>query len=123
VVSDTGPGAIVDEIFKPFFTTKPEGMGMGLAFSRTIIEAHGGRLWADHTSARAQPSIAVLPFTNMSCDLEQEYFSDGITEDIIGLSLFRELIVIARTSSFSYGFQPWSYGRRESSASFRSRAD
>ena len=50
-----------------------------------------------------KPSIAVLPFTNMSGDLDQEYFSDGITEDIITeLSRFRELFVIARNSSFSY---------------------
>ena len=49
-----------------------------------------------------KPSIAVLPFTNMSCDPEQEYFSDGITEDIITeLSRFRELFVIARNSSFA----------------------
>jgi TolB-like protein/cytochrome c-type biogenesis protein CcmH/NrfG len=50
-----------------------------------------------------KPSIAVLPFTNMSGDPEQEYFSDGITEDIITeLSRFRELYVIARNSAFSY---------------------
>jgi adenylate cyclase len=48
-------------------------------------------------------SIAVLPFTNMSGDPEQEYFSDGITEDIITeLSRFRELFVIARNSTFTY---------------------
>ena len=50
-----------------------------------------------------KPSIAVLPFLNMSDDPEQEYFSDGITEDIItGLSRFRELFVIARGSSFAF---------------------
>ena len=50
-----------------------------------------------------KPSIAVLPFTNMSSDDEQEYFSDGITEDIITeLSRFRSLFVIARNSSFTY---------------------
>jgi adenylate cyclase len=50
-----------------------------------------------------RPSIAVLPFTNMSGDPEQEYFSDGITEDIITeLSRFHSLIVIARSSSFHY---------------------
>src|SRR5262249_3647342 len=50
-----------------------------------------------------KPSIAVLPFTNMSGDPEQEYFSDGITEDIITeLSRFRSLFVIARHSSFHY---------------------
>ncbi len=50
-----------------------------------------------------KPSIAVLPFTNMSGDPEQEYFSDGITEDIITeLSRFRSLFVIARHSSFAF---------------------
>ena len=49
------------------------------------------------------PSIAVLPFTNMSGDAEQEYFSDGISEDVItDLSKIGGLIVIARNSSFAY---------------------
>jgi TolB-like protein len=51
----------------------------------------------------SKPSIAVLPFTNMSGDPEQEFFSDGITEDIITeLSRFRDLMVIARNSSFAF---------------------
>lgn len=56
------------------------------------------------TSARNdKPSIAVLPFDNLSGDPEQEYFSDGITEDIItGLSRWRSFPVIARNSSFAY---------------------
>ncbi|MBT5894554.1 MAG: adenylate cyclase, partial [Rhodospirillaceae bacterium] len=50
-----------------------------------------------------KPSIAVLPFDNMSGDPEQEYFADGITEDIITeLSRFREFLVIARNSTFVY---------------------
>ena len=50
-----------------------------------------------------RPSIAVLPFENMSGDLEQEYFADGITEDIItGVSKLRWFFVIARNSSFVY---------------------
>jgi TolB-like protein/Tfp pilus assembly protein PilF len=50
-----------------------------------------------------KPSIAVLPFANMSGDPEQEYFSDGLTEDIITeLSRFRDLLVIARNSSFAF---------------------
>jgi TolB-like protein/class 3 adenylate cyclase len=50
-----------------------------------------------------KPSIAVLPFTNMSGDPEQEYFADGVVEEIItALSRFRSLFVIARNSSFSY---------------------
>jgi adenylate cyclase len=52
---------------------------------------------------RDRPSIAVLPFANMSGDPEQEYFADGIAEDIITeLSRFRSLFVIARNSSFTY---------------------
>ena len=50
-----------------------------------------------------KPSIAVLPFVNMSLDPEQEYFSDGITEEIItGISKVPHLFVIARTSTFTY---------------------
>jgi adenylate cyclase len=54
-----------------------------------------------------RPSIAVLPFANMSGDSEQEYFADGITEDIItGLSRLRWLFVIARNSTFTYKGKP-----------------
>jgi adenylate cyclase len=54
-----------------------------------------------------KPSIAVLPFTNMSGDPEQEYFADGMVEDIITeLSRFKGLFVIARNSSFTYKGRP-----------------
>jgi adenylate cyclase len=50
-----------------------------------------------------KPSIAVLPFTNLSSDPEQEYFADGMVDDIItALSHFKALFVIARNSSFTY---------------------
>ena len=60
---------------------------------------------AEHSGKGAieKPSIAVLPFANMSGDPEQEYFADGISEDIItGLSRLRWFLVIARNSSFAY---------------------
>jgi len=50
VVQDSGIGLTEDvkgRLFEPFFTTRSKGMGMGLSISRSIIEAHGGRLWAE----------------------------------------------------------------------------
>lgn len=53
-VADTGTGLcleVADRIFDPFFSTKPSGLGLGLSISRSIIEAHGGRLWAEPNPA------------------------------------------------------------------------
>ena len=55
------------------------------------------------TPSDDRPSIAVLPFQNMSGDAEQDYFSDGVAEDIItALSRFNSLLVMARNTSFAY---------------------
>jgi len=63
-VSDTGvgvPSEKVDLIFNAFYTTKPQGTGMGLAISRSIIEAHGGRLWATANGQRGATFHFTLP--------------------------------------------------------------
>ena len=55
-VEDSGPGlppGDPEQMFTAFFSTKPQGLGMGLAISRTIIETHGGRLWADDSGRGA----------------------------------------------------------------------
>jgi PAS domain S-box-containing protein len=63
-ISDTGiglPSQRADQIFNAFFTTKPHGTGMGLRISRSIIESHGGRLWAANNSPRGACFAFALP--------------------------------------------------------------
>jgi PAS domain S-box-containing protein len=63
-VSDTGPGippADLDRVFEPFVTSKPHGMGLGLSVCRTILAAHGGRLWASNNAAGGAAFHFTLP--------------------------------------------------------------
>jgi signal transduction histidine kinase len=63
-VDDTGPGLPLgkaDQIFDAFFTTKPQGSGMGLAISKSIVESHGRRIWANSDGGRGATFHFTLP--------------------------------------------------------------
>jgi PAS domain S-box-containing protein len=69
LVRDTGVGLPqqADQIFNAFFTTKPHGIGMGLRISRSIVESHGGRLWAADNSPRGASFYLTLPTRLEAC--------------------------------------------------------
>lgn len=63
-IADTGDGILAEkatEIFKPFFTTKAQGMGIGLSIAHTIVEAHGGRIWAENAPSGGAVFHVSLP--------------------------------------------------------------
>jgi signal transduction histidine kinase len=69
--ADTGlglPPQDADKIFDTFFTTKPDGTGMGLSISRSIVEAHGGRLWAAPNEPRGTILRFALPVASQPVD-------------------------------------------------------
>jgi C4-dicarboxylate-specific signal transduction histidine kinase len=66
-VADRGDGIppdAADRLFEPFFTTKPQGLGLGLSICRSIIAAHGGRLWADNNPDDGATFMVALPAQN-----------------------------------------------------------
>jgi two-component system sensor kinase FixL len=69
VVSDTWfglPTGPINRLFEPFYTTKQNGLGLGLAISRTIATAHGGRLWGENNSTGGATFYLVLPVEGTS---------------------------------------------------------
>jgi signal transduction histidine kinase len=70
-VRDTGvglPAQQADKIFEAFFTTKPHGTGMGLRICHSIVESHGGRLWAVNNPPRGARFCFTLPVSGMTPD-------------------------------------------------------
>jgi two-component system sensor kinase FixL len=67
-IADTGTGidpVIAERLFEPFKTTKEDGMGIGLSICRTIIEAHGGRIWPDANDGGGTIFNFTLPFADL----------------------------------------------------------
>jgi signal transduction histidine kinase len=74
-VRDSGIGIDsdrIDELFEAFFTTKALGMGLGLAISRSIVQAHGGRLWAEPNSDRGATFQFTLPVSNQQSAISNQ---------------------------------------------------
>jgi PAS domain S-box-containing protein len=73
-VQDTGPGLDpmgLERLFEAFYTTKPQGLGMGLAISRSIIQAHGGRLWASPNVPQGAVFAFALPIRNRKATIDR----------------------------------------------------
>jgi TolB-like protein len=87
-----------------WITTVPR---VGYRFARTLHPDESDAPGEEEGTHRRRPSIAVMPFANVSGERDQDYFADGITEDIItALGSFRWFFVIARNSSFAYKNSP-----------------
>ena len=74
-VEDSGKGIAESDlarVFEPFFTTKQEGLGMGLSISRSIVQAHGGRIWAENSARRGAIFRCVLPVAQQAAAASAE---------------------------------------------------
>ena len=83
-VHDSGPGVApehLQRVFEPFYTTKNSGLGMGLSICRSIIDAHGGRLWADADQPRGTVFQFTLPAAQEGSSLQADYRIGEHNED------------------------------------------
>jgi hypothetical protein len=87
-VQDSGPGleaTMLERVFESFYTTKPTGLGLGLSICRSIIEAHGGRLWASTNQRRGATFQFTLPgdamCMNEHSSLADQFFGTPSSED------------------------------------------
>lgn len=74
IVRDSGPGIApgdLEKIFQPFYTGKSDGLGMGLAITRTIVELHGGRIWAENPAGGGAALQVTLPVANRAQEFEE----------------------------------------------------
>jgi len=72
-VRDTGtgiPDTLIESLFEPFVTTKPEGLGLGLSIARTVVDTHGGRIWAEN--AEGSGGGATISFLLPTAPVTQE---------------------------------------------------
>ena len=88
-VRDDGTGitpALLERLFEPFVTTKAEGMGLGLSMSRTIISAHGGRMWAENNAGRGATVHFVLAAATNDLDHDEDSPRLVDVADVVGYS-------------------------------------
>jgi adenylate cyclase len=108
-VCDQVGGRLEDIVFEDLGDRQVKNIARPIRVFRVLLEQNAsvaperGKVAAGAAASSKKPSIAVLPLVNMSGDSEQEFFADGLTEDIITeLSRFHDLLVISRNSTFVY---------------------
>ena len=84
--SGTGiPAPLIDHLFEPFVTTKREGLGLGLSISRTIVGAHGGRMWAENNADGGASVHCLFPAAPRACGISAEACADETASAAAGV--------------------------------------
>ncbi|HEY2164805.1 MAG TPA: ATP-binding protein, partial [Gemmatimonadaceae bacterium] len=89
-VRDSGsgiPAPLIDHLFEPFVTTKREGLGLGLSISRTIVAAHGGRMWAENNADGGASVHCLFPVAPQVCDGDASGRADETALAAAGLAV------------------------------------